>query len=187
MSNLSQFSVLSKTALEAVVNLFYYVFTRTLNRDFVEFALDTTTSELVITSKQESASGEVGIYRGSYRWPYGKASLQQVLPHPLAVEIAYPVSFRLLRQQLLTRYEFLVEEGELDVVQDGVGLQDDQTVSADLANSYGQLRLYATSKSGRFVANSYLTLMFIQPNTRIPLRALLDFKSGPTLGAMVGA
>lgn len=183
MSN--QITDLGRSALEAVVALFLNVFTRPLNQSFVEYSLDVATSELVITSKEESASGEVGIYKGSFRWPYIKANLSTVLPHPLAVELAYPLTFRQLRAQLLTRYQIAFEEGELATSVGGPGLMDNDVISTPLINQFGQFHLYATAQSGRFVAGSRMSLVFLQPGSRIPLRALFDTKQTDMLGTLV--
>lgn len=183
MSN--QISDLGRSALEVVVGLFLNVFSRPLNQNFVEYSLDVATSELVITSKEESSSGEVGIYKGSYRWPYLKANLNTALPHPLAVELAYPLTFRQLRAQLLTRYQIAVDEGELALTVGGEGLEDNDTINVPLLNQYGQFHLYATAQSGRFVAGSRMTLIFLQPGSRLPLRALFDTKQPAVLDVLV--
>jgi hypothetical protein len=187
MSTLTQISTLSRTALDAVINLFFFVFTRALDRNFVEFALDTQTSELVITAREESPSGEVGIYRGVHRMPYQKAVLQSIVPYPLAVEFGYPLTYRQLRQQLTTRHQILIEEGEFAVAAGGEGMVDDDIISVPLLNDYAQFKIYATGDSGRFVKDSYMTLIFLQPNRRIPLRAILDIKSGPVLKPLMGS
>lgn len=184
MSN--QISDLGRSALEAVQSLFLSLFTRSLDTRFLDFSLDVGRAELVINSKEESSSGEVGIYKGSYRWPYLKADLAAVVPHPLAVEVSYPLTFRQLRTQLLTRYQIAMEEGELALMVDGVGLMDDDNIATPLLNQYGQFHLYATAQSGRFVAGSRMSLIFLQPGKRVPLRALFDVKSPNMLGALVG-
>lgn len=183
MSN--QVTDLSRSALEAVVSLFLSVFTRQLDVNFVDFALDVGTAELVITSREESASGAVGIYKGAYRWPYLKADLSTVLPYPLAVETAYPLTFRQLRAQLLTRYQISLEEGEVALTVGGAGLMDDDVISTPLLNQYGQFYLYATSQSGRFVAGTRMSLIFLQPGRRVPLRALFDTKHTSLLDPLV--
>lgn len=186
MSNLSPISAMGRTALEAVQNLFLAVFTRPLDTRFVDFSLDTRSSELVITSKEESDSGEVGIYRGAWRWPYRKANLDSVLPYPLAVQVEYPLTFRALRAQLLSRYQILLEENEFALTVGGTPLVDDSLVAAPLMNQYGQFYLYATESSGRFMAGTKLQLVFLQPTKRVPLRALFDLKAPDALGALVG-
>jgi hypothetical protein len=175
-----------RPALDMIVDLFFATFMRPINRDFVEFSLDVATSELVITSKEESASGEVGIYKGSYRWPYLKANLSLVLPHPLAVEVAYPLTFRQLRQQLLTRYQINLEEGEVALTVGGPGLMDNDNITTPLINQYAQFHLYATAQSGRFQTGSRMSLIFLQPGGRVPLRGLLDTIHSNPLAALVG-
>ncbi len=187
MSNLSPISALGRTALEAVKNLFLAVFTRTLDTRFVDFSLDAQRSELVITSKEESDSGEVGIYRGVYRWPYGKANLDSILPYPLAVQVEYPLTFRSLRAQLQSRYQIYLEENEFALTVGGTPLVDDSLLDSPLQNQYGQFRLYATTNSARFTAGSTLQLIFIQPTKRVSLRTLLDIKAPDGLGVLVGA
>lgn len=187
MSNLSPISALGRTALEAVKNLFLAVFTRALDTRFVDFSVDSARSELVITSKEESESGEVGIYRGTFRWPYTKANLDSILPYPLAIQADYPLTYRSLRAQLLTRYQILLEENEFSLTPNGTPLVDDSQVATPLMNQYGQFYLYATVSSGRFVANSKLQLVFLQPTKRVPLRGLFDLKAPDGLGALVGA
>lgn len=187
MSNLSPISALGRSALEAVKNLFLAVFTRPLDQRFIDYSLDASRSELVITSKEESDSGEVGIYRGAYRWPYKKANLDTILPYPLALTVEYPLTFRALRAQLLSRFEILLEENEFALTVNGTPLVDDSLVATPLMNQYGQFYLYATANSGRFVAGSKLQLIFLQPSKRIPLRALFDLKAPDGLGVLVGA
>ncbi len=187
MSNLSQIIDLGKTALDAVISLFYLHFTRTLDPRFVNFSLDVQNSELIITSRDESSSGEVGIYRGEYRWPYAKANLSLVCPHPLVVQAEYPMTFRQLRSQLLTRYQIVLEEGEFSLTNGGAGLMDDDNIATPLINQYGQFYLYATAQSGRFQAGSRMTLIFIQPGRRVPLRGLFDLKAPNVLGELAAA
>ncbi|WJJ55127.1 hypothetical protein [Xanthomonas phage RTH11] len=187
MSNLSRISSLSRTALEAVQNLFLAVFTRSIDTRFVDFSLDRQNSELIITSKEESESGEVGIYRGAYRWPYNKASLNTSVPFPLAVQVEYPLTFRALRAQLLARYEILLEENEFAMTLGGTPLVDDSLLDQPLLMEFGQFKLYATSSSGRFVAGTYLTLVFVQPNKRISLRSLFDTTKTDLLGSLAPA
>lgn len=175
-----------RPALDMIIDLFIGQFMRPLNRDFVEFSLDVASSELVITSKEESASGEVGIYKGSYRWPYIKANLSTVLPHPLVVELEYPLTFRQLRQQLLTRYQISLEEGEMALTVGGAGLVDNDNITTPLINQYAQFHLYATAQSARFQAGSRMSLIFLQPSRRIPLRGLLDTIHANPLNALVG-
>lgn len=175
---------LGKTALEAAKAMFLAVFSRPLNTNFVNFQLDASSGELIVSARDESDSGEVGIYRGVFRWPYNKVSLNTVCPNPLVVEVEYPLTFRQLRAQLLARYDFVLEENEVALTNGGVGLMDDNHLATPLMNEYGQFRLYATGASGRFVAGTYLSLIFIQPNSRVPLRALLDFRSQGALGVL---
>lgn len=175
---------LGKTALEAVKAMFLAVFSRPLNTNFVNFQLDVSSGELIVSARDESDSGEVGIYRGIFRWPYTKASLNVACPNPLAVEVEYPLTFRQLRAQLVSRYDLVLEENEVSLTNGGAGLLDDSILATPLMNEYGQFRLYATATSGRFVAGTYLSLIFIQPHTRIPLRALFDFKSQGALGVL---
>lgn len=188
MSNPSPVSQLGTTAIEAVKALFYSVFTRTLDARFVDFSLDAAASELVIVSKDESSDGQVGRYRGSYRWPYTKANLNSLVPYPLAVQAEYPMTFRQLRSQLMTRYNIFLEENEFSLTTgNNVGLVEDSVLATPLMNAYGQFSLYATVNSGRFVAGSSLTMIFVQPNRRIPLRALFDLKAPNILGELASA
>lgn len=175
---------LGKTALEAVKAMFLAAFSRTLNTNFVHFQLDASSGELIIAARDESDSGEVGIYRGVFRWPYNKASLNVACPNPLVVEIGHPLTFRQLRMQLQSRYDILLEENDVSLTVGGAGLLDDSILATPLMNEYGQFRLYATAASGRFLAGTYLSLIFIQPHTRVPLRALFDFKSQDALGIL---
>ncbi len=187
MSNLAQIIDLGKSALDAVIALFFTHFTRPLDSRFVDFSLDVNSSELIITSKEESSSGEVGIYRGQYRWPYQKADLSLVIPHPLAIQAEYPMTFRQLRSQLLTRYQIVLEENEVSLANGGPGLTDDDNIATPLINQFGQFHLYATENSGRFQAGTRMTLIFIQPGRRIPLRALFDVRAPDALGVLAAA
>lgn len=186
MSTLQHIGRLSATALEVVVELFLSILTRPLRREHLRFELDTATSELVITALDSTASGEAGIYKGTTRWPYVKADLALVMPHPLAVEVSYPLTFRQLRAQMLSRYDFLLEENEFALKPNGAGLMDDSNIATPLINQYGQFHLYATEQSGRFKAGSKITLIFIQPGRRIPLRGLFDVETGDILKALTG-
>lgn len=177
MSKLNQLSALGKTALEAVVEMFFSVFTRELDRNHVRFELDVANSELIITSLDQTASGATGIYRGTARVPYLKADLSQVCPYPLAVQATYPVTFRELRAQLRSRYDIILEQGEMATKLNGTPLTDEMTISEPLMAEYGQFKLYATQFSGRYRAGTSMTLIFIQPNKRVPLSALLDLEN----------
>lgn len=177
MSKLNQISALGKNALDAVVDLFFSVFTREIDRNHVRFELDVANSELVITSLDQTAGGTTGIYRGTARVPYLKADLSQVCPVPLAVQTTYPVTFRELRAQLRTRYDIVLEQGEVAARINGTPLTDEMTISEPLMQEYGQFKLYATQFSGRYRAGTSMTLIFIQPNKRVPLRALLDLEN----------
>lgn len=175
MSTPNQLSVLGKNALDAVVTLFLSMLTRPLRSDHVRFRLDTTTTELVVESLDVTADNETGLYIGQSRWPYQKARLDVILPQPLVVELGYPTTFRQLRASLFTMHGVVVEEGELALTVGGAALNDNDQISRPLLDAYGHLRLYATEDSGRFVAGSSMTLLFIQPDRRVPLKGLFDF------------
>lgn len=188
MSNPFQKALLSMTSLEAVIALFYSFFNRPLDERFIQLSLDKENSELIIASKDESTDGQVGGYRGSYRWKYRKANLSVTCPNPLAIQIEYPTNFRELRNRLLSRYQFLLEENEFSLSPNGVnGLTDDSTINIDLLEEYGQLKLFATANSGRFLLGTELTLIVLQPNERMPLRALLDVRAPDLLSVMAAA
>lgn len=176
MSNSPVLNPLNKTGLEVVKDMFFRTFTRPLQLPFLEFTLDASQSELVITSLDESAAGDVGIYRNGYRWPYAKANLTTLVPYPLALQCAYPLAFWQLKAQLMNRYQILLEEGEFALSAGAVPLTNDDMVDSTLINNYAQFTLYASSTSGRFIADSHLQLIFIQPDQRVPLRGLFDLK-----------
>lgn len=184
MSNPSPIRQLGVSALEAVTGLFLASLTRPLNTDFVQFELDVTSGQLVIAARSESDGGVAGTYRGSYRWDYRKANLNLVIPHPLAVEVQYPLTFRQLRTQVMSRYGIYLEEKEFSLTDGGPGLEDDDILNTPLLNEYGQFRLYATDQSGRFVAGSSFALIFLQPHTRVPLRGLFDVNNPNPLGVL---
>lgn len=184
MSNPTAPCSLGVSALEAAKQQFRAVFTRPLLEQFVTFSLDTAASQLVIAARTESDSGEASSYRGSYRWTYVKVNLATVLPHPLALETPYPMSFRQLRAQLQARFGVHLEEGEFALTAGGTGLQDDDNVNAELGSSYAQLRLYALPSSGRFVAGSSFGLIFVQPQRRVPLTAVLDLNAPGVLSPL---
>jgi hypothetical protein len=186
MSN-SLTSLLSRPGLDVVKDLFLASFIRPLDLKFLQFTLDASTSELVITSLDESQDGEVGIYRNNFRWPYVKANLSTLLPYAMALRIDYPLTFRQLRTQLLDRYQIYMDENEFSLSPDAVPLTDDSAVDSTLVSGYGQFNLYAAATSGRFVTNSQLKLMFIQPNRRVPLQALFDLRVPDILGEMATA
>lgn len=187
MSNLSQLIDLSKNALDAAIHLFFVHFNRPLDTRFINFSLDANSGELIVASREESADGQVGIYRGTFRWPYNKADLALALPHPLVVQAEYPMTYRQLRAQLLSRYQIVLEEHEFSLTSGGAGLVDDDNIVTPLINQFGQFHLYATNASGRFIANTRFSLIFIQPGRRVPLRALLDVRAGDGLGTLAAA
>jgi hypothetical protein len=184
MSSQNILNLLSRPGLEVVRDLFLHNFNRPLQTKFVRFILDPIHSELVISSLDESSDGEVGIYRNEYRWPYLKADLAVLLPYPMAVQFNYPLTFRQLRPQLLSRYGILLEENEFSLSAGAIPLTDDDIVDSTLVNHYGQFHLYAHANSGRFKENSTLSLIFIQPDRRVPLRALFDLKVPGILNVM---
>ena len=184
MSNPSPRSLLSRSSLEAVKEQFLALFTRPLRTEFIDFSLDAPQSQLILTARAESDSGEASTYRGSYRWTYVKANLATVLPHPLAVEHVYPMTYRQLRSQLRSRYGLHLEEHELAETNGGVGLVDDSIIDVPLAETYIQLHLYATPQSARFVTGSTLRLLLIQPHRRVPLTALLDHNAPQALNVL---
>ena len=184
MSNQITSIGLHLSALETVKALFLATFTRPLEERFLNFTLDVANSRMTISAKTESQEGESSLYRGVAQFLYVKASLNVVVPHPLAVEFPYPMTFRQLRSQLLTRYNFLVEEGELALSANGPGLLDDTLISQPLASEYVQLRLYATVTSGRFTAGSSMGLIVLQPQRRVPLTALVDVNAPDVLNVL---
>lgn len=187
MSNLSQLVDLSKSALDAAIQLFFAHFSRPLDTRFINFSLDVNAGELIITSREESADGQVGIYRGTFRWPYLKSDLALALPHPLVVQAEYPMTFRQLRAQLVSRYQIVLEENEFSLTSGGPGLVDDSNIATPLMDQYGQFYLYATNASGRFIAGTRMSLIFLQPGRRVPLRALLDVRAEDGLGTLAAA
>lgn len=174
------------SSLEAVKQLFLNTFQRSLDVRFVTFELSPTTSELVITSRDESDSGEVGIYRGSYRWGYNKVPLEVVFPHALPIEATYPLTYRQLKAHFLNRFGVLLEERDLALSQGGQPLIEGTILDVPLDLTYSQLTLYATGESGRFQAGTSVSVLFLQPNTRIPLKGLLDTQHQDDLQVLVG-
>jgi hypothetical protein len=184
MSNTPTPSLLNRTGSEVVKDLFFQSFSRALQVKFLDFTVDAPQSQLVITSLDESQDGEVGIYRNVYRWSYLKADLTAMFPYSLAVQAQYPVTFRQLQSLLLNRYNLLLEPNEFCLSPNAVPLVEDDLINSTLLNNYSQMKLYAHAQSARFVENSELSLIFIQPDRRIPLRALFDLKTPNVLDVM---
>lgn len=179
---------LGLTAVALVKELFLNSFTGPLNPAAVSFALDVNRSQLVITPSAVIGDAIVSDFSGVYRFSYVKADLEQVIPHPIAVLVAnYPMTYRQLRNQLMARYGFLLEQKEFALAVDGASLEDDSNITTPLKNQYGQLTLYATDDSGRFLKNTSFSLIVLQPNLRVPLRALLDVIVPDTLSVLTGA
>src|SRR5690606_14115855 len=123
---------------------------------------------------------------GEYRWTYNKADLTAVFPGPLTIESDYPPSYRQLKSLLKGRYGFEIQDQEFSLTYGGEPLAGEDSVSTPLVDDYSQLLLYPTPCAPRFqmataAGPSALGLIFIQPNKRVPLRALMDFNQSAIL------
>lgn len=168
---------LGLSGLDAVTQRFLGLLTRPLDTRFIEFTLNAPESQLIVTSRAEASDGTVGIYKGSFTFTYVKDNLNTLLPYALSVQADYPFTYRKLRSLLQTRYQFQVEPLEFAKTLGGVGLTDDDLIDVPLTSNYVELKLYATADSGRFTTGSFLSLIVLQPLSRIPLKGLLDVDS----------
>lgn len=158
----------------AIEESFFSVLTKPLDRTLVNLTLDPINSQLVVTPRDGADTSTTSPYRGEYRWNYVKVNLDTLIPYALSLESDYPLTYRALRQQLLTRYQINIDEGEFSLTLGGPGLGNDDLVDTPLQDDYIQVRIYARPESARFSAGSTIRLTFIQPTRRVPLRALFD-------------
>lgn len=170
----------------AIEESFFSVLTKPLNRNFVNLTLDAVNSQLVITPRDGADSSSTSPYRGEYRWSYTKVDLDSLIPYALSLETDYPLTYRALRQQLLTRYQINIAEGEFSLTPGGAGLRNDDTVNTPLQDNYTNIQIYARPESARFRTDSSIRLTFIQPTRRVPLRALFDSSHRKDLETLKG-
>jgi len=170
----------------AIEESFFSVLTKPLDRNLVEITVDAVNSQLVITPRDGADSSTTSPYRGEYRWSYTKVNLDTLIPYALSLETDYPLTYRALRQQLLTRYQINIAEREFSLTPNGPGLRDDDNVNTPLQDGYTHVSIYARPESARFRRNSTIRLTFIQPTRRVSLRALFDSSHRKDLETLKG-
>lgn len=153
---------LARTGLACAVAQLRDALSEPIAEDHVVYSLDPLTSELVITALDTTAGGDVGKYRGTARFAYGKAQLGQVLPYPILCTVVYPTTYRLLKQWLREQYNVVLEEGEFALASNPThGLVGDDPVADAPDSNNSVLELVALPASGRWVTGSKLRLIVV--------------------------
>lgn len=153
---------LARTGLACAIAQLRDALSEPIAEGHVVYNLDPLTSELVITALDTTAGGEVGKYRGTARFAYGKARLGQVLPYPILCSVAYPTTYRLLKQWLREQYNVVLEEGEFALASNPAhALVGDDPVAEATDNNNSVVELIALATSGRWVTGSKLRLIVV--------------------------
>lgn len=166
---------LARTGLDCAVERFRSSLSQPILEGHVRYELDAPASELVIVSLEETPQGEIGRYRGTARFGYGKVQLGLVLPNVIAATLAYPTTFRLLKQWLMSTYGILLEEGEFAISTAPThGLAGDDLIDVVPGASNSVVSLIALPASGRWVAGSTLRLQVVGNVTKTHLNDLVS-------------
>lgn len=177
---------LALPALEAVIGQLDRQLSTPLVKEHLNFSLDQGSSELVIQAKDFTRNGDVGIYKGSTRYPYGKADLLKVLPYPLVYTGPYPTIFRNLAQWMKATYGILMEEGEFATTnRPTTPLVGNAPVDAEPETSVGVVSLVALASSGRWQAGSTIRLLVTGSGGAEQLNGLISMRRTAELSQLV--
>jgi hypothetical protein len=112
MMTITPNSPLAMDALTYLSQQYLQQCTKPLDPNHIVFSADGTTSTLTITSRPYATTGEVGKYLGAFTAPYVKVNVGQLLPHPVDVDVTYPVTWADLRAYLNRVYGLVLGAGE---------------------------------------------------------------------------
>jgi hypothetical protein len=153
---------LARSGLDCAIAQLQNALSQPILEAHVRYELDAAASELVIISLDETTEGEIGKYRGTARFAYGKAGLDKVLPYPLVCTLGYPTTYRLLKQWMWETYGVLLEEGEFALSSAPTyGLVNDDPVNVAPAAGNSFVELIALPASGRWKTGTTLRLQVV--------------------------
>ena len=177
---------LALPALDAVILQLQKQLSSPLVLEHLDFRLDRGSSELIINAKDFTRNGEVGVYKGSARYPYGKADLQKVLPYPLVYTGPYPTIFRNLAQWMRATYGILMEEGEFATTnRPTVPLVGNAPIDAEPETNVGVVSLVALASSGRWRAGTSIRLLVTGSGGAEQLNGLISMRREAELSQLV--
>lgn len=177
---------LGLTALDAVIGHLQRQLSTPLVLEHLNFTLDRGSSELLIQAKDFTRNGDVGLYKGSVRYPYGKADLLKVLPYPLVYTGPYPTVFRNLAQWMRSTYGVLLEEGEFATTnRPTTALAGNAPVDAEPETNVGVVTLVALASSGRWQAGTTLRLLVTGNGGAEQLNGLISMNRTAELSQLV--
>lgn len=177
---------LALPALDAVLGQLEKQLSSPLVMEHLNFTLDRGSSELLIQAKDFTRNGDVGIYKGSVRYPYGKADLQKVLPYPLVYTGPYPTIFRNLALWMRATYGILLEDGEFATTnRPTTPLVGNALVDAEPETSVGVVSLVALASSGRWQSGTTLRLLVTGSGGAEQLNGLISMSRTAELSQLV--
>lgn len=158
---------LTKTALEVVRAQLDRVTDYVIDYNQITLTVNPLTSEFVLTAREVTGDGSANNFVGEVRRPYEKLELPVLLPEALFIDLAYPVSFNMLRLHLKETYDIVIEEQEFAKASDPlVGLRYGDYLDVPLERTLGMVELVTTIHSGRFVPGARLSLLFAYAGTQ---------------------
>ncbi len=164
-------SLYSASGVECALELLWRTMGVRLDPTAVICSTESTDAEnarLILQSRTQTTDGRPAVYSGQSEFHYRKFPLPTILPHDLAYDGEYPLSFTRLQTFMKFSYDFKMEENEFALEKpDGqltAPLKTGDTIEGPL-HSQNYLVLRVTEHSTRWIAGGAMRLKMIPLST----------------------
>lgn len=172
--------VLAKSGIDFYSDSFVAHASRPLQKDFLRFEFDDAENTgvggvLVVTARESTDEGRIGIYEGVNRWTFAKIPIANTLPYPIRYASDYPTNWGYMRDWFHRVYNLYFEENDL-CINGTTPLQDNDPINLDLVSPRDYLIFRCSSLSRRFAVDGIFRVV-LTPPAKTPL-SLSGFANG---------